>query len=118
MKIEKWKRAWCAGFFDGEGHVGRYVTSRSKKTGKKFFGVRVMVNQKDPAPLRQFKRLIGFGILGGPYQAKDHCPLYVWRVSNREQCNRLFKLLFPFLSKRRVRQFQIALKGYRPLKST
>lgn len=52
--------AWCAGFFDGEGSVGIYVRSRKHRVSKReLYELRVIVTQKDPAPLELFREAFG-----------------------------------------------------------
>lgn len=98
------ERAWAAGFFDGEGSVGRH------KNGKKF-RVQVQVAQSDPEVLYRFLAVVQIGKVRGPYgpyrtQSK---PYYQYEAHNKEQARQVFTRLEPYLSSIKRKAFQEAL---------
>lgn len=93
--------AWAAGFFDGEGCIGYYPQNRR---------MMVTVVQKDRRPLERFQEALGFGKIYGPAKSKSAC--YNWSVFSRDNVDKLFKLLVPFLSAPKQEQFHRAFIKY------
>lgn len=107
------ERAWAAGFFDGEGWVGRSLVTKTTKSGVYICErIESTVGQNDPEVLERFKKAVGIGTIGGPYKRKktNHKDFWQFRVSNRKAVIQLFEALSPYLSTIKTKQFQDALE--------
>jgi hypothetical protein len=109
--------AWCAGFFDGEGHVS-YHRSYPSITGNVSAQLYANVPQASDniEVLEFFQSVIGFGKIKGPYKTthKDKHVIH-YGVTEVEP---LFKILKPYLRKEKTLDFQVALMAYQAHDST
>jgi hypothetical protein len=60
--------AWCAGFFDGEGHVSIYA--RRRRWGDVVYVMRVGITQKTPTPLHLLVKEFG-GFVSSPNRSTN-----------------------------------------------
>jgi hypothetical protein len=104
--------AYASGLFEGEGSVGYYCyPSRRHKGGKHQFSAKVEMT--DLEPLQRFRDAVGMGTIIGPYKhaagTKVH---WSWRTGRSDDVLRLFDLMAPYLSPRRIAQFEKAAAGW------
>jgi hypothetical protein len=104
--------AWCAGFFDGEGHVSYHRGYPSSTSGRVSAQLYANVPQASDniEVLKFFQSVIGFGKLKGPYKTtrKDvHKLLY-----GVNEVEKLFIILKPYLKSEKTLDFQRALLQY------
>lgn len=111
--------AWCAGFFDGEGHVSYRRGYPSKSTNKVTGTLHASVPQasENIEVLEYFQSVVGFGKIKGPYKmpsGKDqHRLLYgVNEVMN------LFIILKPYLKSDKTGDFLRAIMAFNAHDST
>ena len=96
------ERAWAAGFFDGEGTV--YCWSN----GRQMPVVRAAVAQAGPAGRRvlcRFRQAVGVGTIYGPYQQNNGQTPYYRLDFNLAATTHLRKILWPYLSGPKKKQF-------------
>jgi len=105
--------AWCAGFFDGEGHVSCHRSYPNPKTGR--VSPQLYANVPQTADnvevLEFFRSVIGFGRIKGPYKTKlgrDKCAL----LFGVKEVEPLFAMLRPYLRADKTLAFQRALMNY------
>lgn len=104
--------AWCAGFFDGEGHVS-YKRSYPSKTSNR---VSPMIMCSVPQAvdnlevLEFFQTTVGMGKIKGPYNTpgRDQYRL----IFSVKEIEPLFVILKPYLKSEKTGDFQRALLGY------
>jgi hypothetical protein len=105
MKVS---RAWAAGFFDGEGHVGVHVRRPMAKTGGKPYPI-IQVAQNNPESLERFRASVKASCnINGPYDVKGgrSKPMYSLRISGHTEGARVAKLLWPWLGTTKREQFR------------
>jgi len=72
-------RAYIAGFFDGEGHIGFRKTHHGKKSGLRLYP-QVVIGQKDPTILYWIQEVTGFGtVYHSPSASVARWQLYAQR---------------------------------------
>ena len=106
--------SWAAGFFDGEGNFGSFISkANDRKSGRKRYIV-AQIAQVDVRPLERFLRAVGLGSVHGPYIDKrpTHAPIYQWRYSGAIGCQQLTELLWPYLSEPKREQIEAAWEKY------
>lgn len=105
--------AWCAGFFDGEGHVSYRRTYPDKNTGHVSGMIMCSVpqNTENIEVLEFFQSVIGFGALKGPYPTAKGKTMHVISYGVKE-VQELFIVLKPYLKSEKTLAFQHALAGY------
>jgi hypothetical protein len=91
---------WAAGFFEGEGSISWSARSMS-----------LDVAQVDLQPLEWFAKAVGLGRITGPYsspaqQTQDWQPKYFWRCRKKNEVLKTMDLLLPYLSNRRIAQWE------------
>lgn len=104
--------AWCAGFFDGEGHVSYHRGYPHIITGRVSAQLYAHVPQASDniEVLVKFQLIIGFGKLKGPYKTKNKDKHQVqYGVKEVES---LFLMLKPYLGSAKTKDFQVALMRY------
>jgi LAGLIDADG endonuclease len=105
--------AWCAGFFDGEGHVSYRRSYPSKSTDRVTGTLHASIpqNSENIEVLEFFQSVIGFGRIKGPYimpkGKTQHRLLY-----GVKKVEELFKILKPYLKSEKTLDFQRALTQY------
>lgn len=103
------KRAWAAGFFDGEGWAAA-VGSKRRHTRQPHAQINQSSTTGVPEVLVRFRDAVeGLGAIRGPQIMKGREPLYRWTVSSRGQVRRVYELLKPWLSGPKAAQFRRAL---------
>ena len=108
MVLNREELAWAAGFFDGEGWVGR----RSPDSG----GVQLRIGNTDRALLERFKRAVGdLGSITGPYKPTvlTRKPMYGLNIFSFGRCMAVAGLLWRWLGSSKRLQFANALSGAR-----
>ena len=104
-----WSReelAWAAGLFEGEGCVGRYITT---KRSVKYDYWQVRISSTDLDVLRKFQRIIGFGKIykhkttGARKRAWQH------NIYRQPEVYAVLALLFQFMGSRRKAKMREAL---------
>jgi len=105
--------AWCAGFFDGEGHVSCHRSYPNEKTGRVSAQLYANVPQMEDNKgiLDHFQSIIGFGKIKGPYKTKLGRAKYTIQFGVNE-VEKLFLLLKPYLQEEKTLDFQRALVQY------
>jgi hypothetical protein len=106
--------AWCAGLFDGEGHVSYTRSLPSPVSNRVTGGMRCSIPQAadNVEVLEEFQRITGIGTLknraydmpGGKPQRRLTIPTH--------EIKSLFELLRPYLRTQKTQDFQNALMGY------
>lgn len=104
--------AWCAGLFDGEGHVSyrRSYPSEKHNTVSAMLHANVPQKSDNIEVLHEFQRIIGFGKLKGPYRTRTgpkHVVIY-----GTKTVEKLFLMLKPYLKSKKTQDFQTALMAY------
>jgi hypothetical protein len=89
--------AWAAGLYEGEGSVYGHKD-----------GARLSLSMTDREPVERFALYLGAKV-DGPYTREDYKP--VWRVviGSRRRIRAAFEAFRPWLSPRRIGQFEAAL---------
>jgi hypothetical protein len=104
--------AWAAGFFDGEGSIGCYITSN----GKSYRSPRLMIQiaQTDPEVLERFRDSVGVGRVTGPFSPKTEKSREYWcyRVENFEKIQIIIVQLWQWLSSQKKSDMSKAMKTY------
>src|SRR5437879_632039 len=104
--MERHERAWAAGFFDGDGWAGSVRNRNGRRPAAR-------VNQSGenlPVVLERFHRAVeGRGSLGGPYESRGRKTLYCWVASSSKDVSAVGAFLWPWLTERRRRQFEVAV---------
>ena len=105
--------AWCAGFFDGEGHVS-YRRGYPSKSGNVSGVIHASIpqNSENIEVLEFFQSVIGFGRIKGPYsmpgKSKDQHRL----LFGINEVEILFGILKPYLRKDKSSNFIEAITKY------
>jgi len=104
--------AWCAGFFDGEGHVSYHRGYPSKMSGCVSAQMFANVPQcsDNIEVLEKFQRIVGLGKLLGPYKTAKK-PKHVLTFGIKE-VQPLFLMLKPYLGKEKTEDFQRAILAF------
>ena len=106
MSEAEW--AWVAGLFEGEGTVGAYSVDTSNR-----LYIKIRISMSDESPPAQAQQFTGLGILCSYISSRqDAKRMYEWRVSGIEQVTEVYSRLSPYLSHRRIEQFQKAITLY------
>ena len=102
--------AWCAGFFDGEGHVGYHRSRPSTKSGivSPMLSATIPQNTENIETLEFFQSTIGFGKLYGPYDTAKGKTRHDLKYRTGE-IELLFFTLKPYLRKEKSEDFIRAL---------
>jgi hypothetical protein len=83
--------AYTAGFVDGEGHIGNYITYRCKKSDKVCRQLKIETIQKNPEVLFWLKKSWDMGfITKGAFGCKR------WIVTGKE-ASIILKKIYPYL---------------------
>lgn len=110
MKKNKLELAWAAGFFDGEGSSKPIWYHYKTKKGEKKNPTRnvcLTVCQSNLEPLERFKKAVNdIGRINGPYQYKPNKRPYWVYSTSCASAREVFKLLKPYLSSIKVKQFE------------
>ena len=111
--------AWAAGFFDGEGYIGRRNTGVPYKRmdgsfGKQYTSVRMAVTQTGPHAkemlLRFQQSVCGIGKISGPLKVREGWSArYEWICDGVEKCHLVVGLLQLWLTARKLEQAKRAL---------
>lgn len=113
--------AWAAGFYDGEGSSKKinyhYKTKKGIKK-KPSQNIVMSVSQTDLEPLKRFKKAVNnIGHINGPYQyGSNKRPYWIWSASCAS-AQQVFKLLKPYLSSIKKKQFNIVDKEIATVKN-
>jgi hypothetical protein len=105
--------AWCAGFFDGEGHVSYHRGYPSPVSGKVSAQLYAAISQASTniEVLEFFQTVTCLGKIKGPYKMPNGNPQHRLLFGVNE-VGPLFTLLRPYLKLEKTIDFQRALKGY------
>ena len=107
--------AWCAGFFDGEGHVSyrRQINPKTMRVSGMMM-CSIPQNADNKEVLEFFQSTIGFGTICGPYKitvnGKEN-ERYEVRYKT-EEIMELLIILKPYLKSKKTLDFQRALAAY------
>jgi LAGLIDADG DNA endonuclease family protein len=85
---------WCVGLFEGEGCIGRHVSSS-------YSYVRLQLKMTDEDVVRKFCSILGVGKVFGPYKQGDRKPTWQWAVQGQKAADLLYAML-PHLGQRRT----------------
>jgi hypothetical protein len=104
--------AWCAGFFDGEGHVSYHRSYPMGISGRVSAQMYANVPQcsDNIEVLEKFQRIVGLGKLKGPYKTKRK-DKHVLTFGVKEVLD-LFLALMPYLGREKSNDFRNALLAY------
>lgn len=91
MNINREELAWCAGFFDGEGHVRRTV-----RPGRSD-GFQINIRQIDPEVLDRFREAVG-GLGSVGFTVTHTRPLYQYQLYTLEKVQAVVAMIWPWLS--------------------
>ena len=107
--VDRYERAWAAGFFDGEGWAGA-AAQRDRETRQPHARVNQAGVDGVPETLLRFQRALGgLGRIGGPDLVAGRRPIYRWEISSRSDVHTLFELVAPWLGSVKLDQLAIAL---------
>lgn len=99
--------AWCAGFFDGEGHTG-YAEYKGKKNAR-HARILLSIGQADKELLDRFQAAVGgVGSIGGRYKNKGR-GFYRWSTSG-STAQDVMALIWPYLGPFKRAQYLEALE--------
>jgi hypothetical protein len=116
MKASDTDIAWCAGFFDGEGHVSYTRSYPSDVTNRVTGGLRCNVSQAadNVEVLEFFKSVIPLGRLTKEYPPSDNIKKKNTRYISfaTDEVETLFLILQPYLKSRKSQDFRNALARY------
>jgi hypothetical protein len=106
--------AWCAGFFDGEGHVGYYRSVPNPSTGRVSGGIQCNIAQsaENKEVLDFFQSVVELGrVSNRTYEMPNGKPQY--RLTfGVEEVMPLLIILKPYLREKKTKDFQRALGLY------
>lgn len=105
--------AWCAGFFDGEGHVSykRSYPSEASSRVSPLMMCNVSQASTNLEVLVYFEAVVGMGKIKGPYKMQNGRDQHRLIFGVRE-VEPLFIMLKPHLRSEKTGDFQRALLGY------
>lgn len=110
VEARKEEIAWAAGLFEGEGTV--YLRPQKENCSA---WARSSLSMSDIEPVAQFHEIVGFGNFGGPYgpyrKYTNEKVSYRWTCNIWEEIIILFKSFEPWLSPRRIEQFNNVLNN-------
>ena len=104
--MSKEDRAYCAGLFEGEGHIGCYIKKNPK--GYMVRNLTLSIGMQNKEPLELVQDILNVGSLKGPYRNK----MYIYAVRNFEHIQFVVCNLWFWLSPRRREQAEIALTTF------
>lgn len=106
--------AWCAGFFDGEGHVSYYRSYPHIITGRVTGAMRCNVPQASDniETLERFQRAVGLGKIKGPYPMPNSTRTQHKLQFGVKEVETLFLTLSPYLMSEKSNDFRNALMAY------
>lgn len=108
----KERRAWAAGFYDGEGSTGCY------KSGKHRY-CRATVSQTDKRLLQQFQKAVGGrGRIVGPYLKRRRKPIWAWNSHGYKESIRALFEIWDYLSAPKRQQALQAFEEYEAYQKT
>lgn len=105
--------AWCAGFFDGEGHVSYRRGYPSSVSGLVTGTLMCSVpqNTENIEVLQFFQSVVGLGKIKGPYASKKGKTQHRLIFATLE-IEKLIGILRPYLKSEKTRDFQTAIMAY------
>ena len=100
--------------FEGEGTVCAAQKGKRRQDGTFLYYPMLAIAMTDEDPIRRF----GAFLKGGSYFFKKPTgnmrkPQYGWRVYGRVEVERVFSVIRPWLSPRRIQQFEDTIAAYR-----
>jgi len=106
--------AWCAGFFDGEGHVSYHRSYPSETSGRVSPQLYANVPQASDniEVLVFFQSVVGLGKILGPYKMPNSNRTQHKLQFGIKEVEPLFLILRPYLRAEKTTDFQNALLGY------
>lgn len=113
MPYKKTELAWAAGFFDGEGCTTAHCGYGAQRLAPR---LRVSQNGNEGSKLlHRFKWAIKLGKVYGPYPiAKNqNLPIYYFGITNHDEVKLAIKLLWPYLSLVKRRQYKKVVAAYK-----
>lgn len=107
--MKKIELAWAAGFYDGEGSSKKICYHYKTKKGIRKAptkNIMMSVSQAELEPLLRFQNAVkGIGHINGPYQYNTNKrPYWIWSASCKS-ARIVFKLLKPYLSSIKKKQY-------------
>ena len=99
--------------FEGEGCVCAGQKGRKRKDGTFLMYPVLSIGMTDEDPVRRFGEFITGGTFYAVPRNGNRKRIYGWRVYGRTEIERVFAVLRPWLSLRRVQQFEDTLDAYR-----
>jgi hypothetical protein len=105
--------SWCAGFFDGEGHVSCHRGYPHARTGNVSAQLHASIAQSSSnvEVLEYFQSVVGIGKVKGPYPMPNGKPQHRL-LFGKDEVETLFLMLKPYLREAKTKDFQHALMGY------
>lgn len=105
--------AWCAGFFDGEGHVSYRRSYPNASTNKVSPQLICNVPQKSDniEVLQEFQRITGLGKIKGPYKTRLGRTYHIVSIGTKE-VEPLCGLLAKYLKSEKLAAFHVAMYQY------
>lgn len=103
--MNKVETAWLAGWLEGEGSFTAHTTQR----GYTRLIIRAVSNDRETVD--KARGIAGCGNVHGPYcYGENRQPHWHWAVTRRTEAHRLMQTLRPFMSSRRQRQIDQAVR--------
>ena len=96
-------RAWCAGFFDGEGYTG------ARKTPSGTYQVSLQIQQKGREPLDKVQQILG----GEIYALKSRPGIFKWSIGKRSLVEEALNKMWPYLTEVKKKQALVAISKER-----
>lgn len=107
-KASKADCAWLAGFYEGEGSI----TRTTNVCGRRIPEYNLSIGQVNREPLDRIVELFGVGRIYGPYTLNRKQPFHQYRTNSFKDTQVLVCAMWPFLSKRRKKDWTDAAKKY------
>jgi hypothetical protein len=119
LVVAQTELAWAAGFFDGEGYVGKWWTNKKDRKSQTLT-IRTTIHQAHPEVLRRFASAVGVGKVRGPFKKRKErnwSPMWEYQAACQDTL-KVADRLIPYLSPVKVRQFKDVVSAYTEHKAT
>lgn len=106
--------AWCAGLYEGEGTVYYNKAVKTQK-GRTYIQHQLMIQigMTDLDVLEKFQEFVDCGTISGPYYDRGrNRPIWRYYICKFNDVKRVMEDLTPWLSKRRIAQWEKAYNAY------
>lgn len=92
MNLTETEKAYLAGLFDGEGHIGYYKNT----TGYGNFNLMVTITNTDHRVMKWLKDKLTIGKIS-PKQKTHNKPAWTWQIRNSHDAFEFLQIILPYL---------------------